>query len=330
MKPKPIAREGVASPTLRHTLNPFQIRRSHRKQECALEIIPLIAWLGLPISDRHQHLVQIGETARNAAAAAISLDQYDKAIEWLEQGRSIVWTQILQLRTPVDRLREVNPELAERLLQVSQLIDHGDAGKKSQQQDRSNLEEEDRQHRALTTEWEGIVEKIRCIEGFEDFLKPPKLSRLLSAAVNGPLVVLNVAKQRCDALVLVAGFDEVIHIPLPNLTFETVTQLQQDLKDMLVSSGIRLRVERAAKQIESDDNDEDKCQQILAELWTNLVKPILDCLAFFVCCFRAISMYPADLVIPSPIRIHFPGSGGALQDLLRSSPYMQLEFTMWP
>jgi hypothetical protein len=33
MKPKPIAREGVASPTLRHTLNPFQIRRSHGKQD---------------------------------------------------------------------------------------------------------------------------------------------------------------------------------------------------------------------------------------------------------------------------------------------------------
>lgn len=68
--------------------------------ECALNLMPLVAWLGLPIADRHQHLVKIGKIAREAAAAAISVGQFDQALEWLEQGRSIVWTQILQLRTP--------------------------------------------------------------------------------------------------------------------------------------------------------------------------------------------------------------------------------------
>jgi hypothetical protein len=42
--------------------------------------------------------------ASEAAAAAISAKQYNTALEWLEQGHSIVWNQFLQLRTPFDAL----------------------------------------------------------------------------------------------------------------------------------------------------------------------------------------------------------------------------------
>lgn len=54
--------------------------------ECALGVLPLVAWLGLPIQDRHQHLVKIGGTVRDAAAVAISLGEYDKALEMARGG----------------------------------------------------------------------------------------------------------------------------------------------------------------------------------------------------------------------------------------------------
>lgn len=195
--------------------------------ECILGLMPLVAWLGLPISDRHQHLMEMGEITRDAAAAAISLERYDKALEWLEQGRSIVWTQILQLRTPADQLRDCSPKLADRLLHVSRLLDRG--AEKASLLDGSSVseEEEARKYRASTAEWEELVEQVRSISGFEDFLKPPRLSRLLTAANDGPVVVLNIAKLRCDALALLPGLDDIIHIPLPNVTSEEVTGLQR-------------------------------------------------------------------------------------------------------
>lgn len=240
--------------------------------ECAIGLMPGVAWLGLPITDRHSHLVEIGGLARDAAAAAISLGQYEKALEWLEQGRSIVWTQVLQLRTPVDGLRDVDSNLADRLVQVSRLL-HRDLG-----QDPRSSEEYGQRYRELTGEWESIIGQIRSLPNLEDFLKPPQSSRLKGAARDGEVVILNVAKERCDALALLAGIGEVIHIPLPGITYERVVELRDELKDLLHSKSIRMRGQRAARKWTDEDDNHD-CRNILAELWIGLVKPVLDSLS---------------------------------------------------
>jgi tetratricopeptide (TPR) repeat protein len=245
--------------------------------ECALDLMPLIAWLGLPIQDRHEHLTQIGGIVRDAAAAAISLERYDQALEWLEQGRSIVWNQILQLRTPVDELSSIDPDLANRLVQVSRLLDRGI----KQEDGTGSMQEDARQYRVLTAEWESIVEQVRALPNFDRFLKPPKVSQLNNAAQDGPVVVFNISEKRCDALALVAGIEEVIHIPLPNITSKRITELRDELKNLLYSSGIRLRGVRAAHQW-TEESDSDDCKSILAEIWTGLAKPVLDSLAFSV------------------------------------------------
>ncbi|KAG8817354.1 hypothetical protein FRC19_011401, partial [Serendipita sp. 401] len=245
--------------------------------ECAITIIPLVAWLGLSIPDRHQHLAQIGGIVRDIAAIAILIGQCDKAIEWLEQGRSIVWTQILQLRTPVDELRAVEPDLADRLLHVSSLLDQGDKSTKSQNEGKQSPEEEARQYRALVREHEEIIEKIRSLPRFGDFLRPLKLHQLVNAAKEGPIVVINVSKIRCDALALVYGAEEVIHIPLPDLTSEKIIQLQAEFNSILKSSGVRMR---AVRDEEVEVGGDEGCKRMLAELWDCLVKPVLDSLAF--------------------------------------------------
>ncbi|PVF95780.1 hypothetical protein CPB86DRAFT_875429 [Serendipita vermifera] len=249
--------------------------------ECVIALMRVVAWLGLPLTDRHQYLVEIGGATREAAATAISLQQYDKALEWLEQGRSIVWTQILQLRTPVDELRNVKPELAERLVQVSRLLDQGTREDGLSTESKWSDEEKGRHYRALTMERESIIEQVQSLPQFENFLKPLNSLQLMRAAQDGPVVVLNIAQQRCDALVLVPGLDDVVHSPLPNITSAKVSELGDRLKDVLFSSGIRMRGERAAvKLTDSDLDEEEACKQVLAELWMGVVKPVIDSLAF--------------------------------------------------
>ncbi|PVF90903.1 hypothetical protein CPB86DRAFT_504319 [Serendipita vermifera] len=246
---------------------------------CALDLMPLVAWLGLPIADRHQYLMKIGVMARDAASAAISAEEYEKALEWLEQGRSIVWTQILQLRTPVDQLREVDPELADRLLRVSRLLDHGPQPTDFSGRETLYTEAEGRRYRALAIEWESIINQVRSLPDFKDFLRPPHLSQLMNAAHSGPVVVFNIAKTRCDALALLPELDDVIHIPLPDITSERITELRDELKDHLYSNGIRMRDTRAAMRF-TDNSGEEDCRRVLAELWNSIVKPVLGTLAF--------------------------------------------------
>jgi hypothetical protein len=165
-------------------------------------------------------------------------------------------------------------------MQLSQELDRGARrGSSSSESGTKSMEEQGRQYRTLTAEWESTIEQIRSLSGFEEFLKPPRLSRLINAAQDGPVVTLNVADKQCDALAIIPGFDEVIHIPLPDITSSRVTQLGDELKDLLYSSGVR--GERAAQKF-TDSYDNEGCQRVLAELWNGIVKSVMDSLAFAV------------------------------------------------
>jgi tetratricopeptide (TPR) repeat protein len=295
--------------------------------ECALGLIPLVAWLGLPMADRYQHLAKIGGITRDAAAAAISLDKYDTALEWLEQGRSVVWNQLLHLRTPVDELYEVNPDLADQLLRISRLLERGGGQDGLSGKDLESIEERGRLYRALTMEWESIIGQIRMLPNFKNFLRPPNSRYLMNAAKGGPVVIVNIAKKRCDALAICPGQEHILHIPLPNVTSERVTELRDELKEFLYSSGIRSRGERAAMRV-TGEADEQTCGRALAELWNNLVQPVLGLLEFSV---RVSQKYISELangLIFSLIQKCFHASGGVPPDRWPFCLYMQRAYTV--
>lgn len=73
---------------------------------------------------------------------------------------------------------------------------------------------------ALAREWDELVEQVREIPGFAEFLKPPPLDTLLAGATGGPVAVVNVSRWRSDALVVHA--DGVETVALPALTADDV------------------------------------------------------------------------------------------------------------
>ncbi|KAG6370011.1 hypothetical protein JVT61DRAFT_9869 [Boletus reticuloceps] len=50
--------------------------------------------------------------------------------------------------------------------------------------------------------------------GFERYLLQKEFPRLRASAHSGPVVILNAAERRCDALIVLADVDHVIHVPL--------------------------------------------------------------------------------------------------------------------
>lgn len=73
---------------------------------------------------------------------------------------------------------------------------------------------------ALAREWDELVDQVRALDGFADFLRPPPLKTLLRAAAQGPVVVVNVSRWRCDALVVTAA--GVVTVKLKQLSLEEV------------------------------------------------------------------------------------------------------------
>lgn len=75
---------------------------------------------------------------------------------------------------------------------------------------------------ALAREWDELVDQVRKLKGFEDFLRPPALRTLLPAAADGPVVVVNVSRWRCDVLILT--LDGVRANRLPALTLDATVE----------------------------------------------------------------------------------------------------------
>ncbi|KAJ7455501.1 CHAT domain-containing protein [Mycena latifolia] len=242
----------------------------------SLDLLPMLAWLGLSIKDRHYHIVRAGKLARNAATAAIAAGLLGVAVEWLEQGRSIIWGQLLSLRTPVDDLRKSHPVLAEKLIFLSaQLEGAGIRGGETNTTNPSTQALNAQRSHDQALERNTLLEDIRRLEGFDRFLLPKAMSELSKAAQGGPVVILNLSDDRCDALVLSPGAPDVVHIFLPDFTPEHAENLSQSLRGLVHHCG---RNERLMGKREGNSDPEEEFALILSELWTRLVKPVLNAL----------------------------------------------------
>ncbi|KAJ7449100.1 TPR-like protein [Mycena galericulata] len=245
----------------------------------AIKLLPELAWLGLSITDRHHQLSQAGQVVRDAAAAAIAMQDYQKAVEWLEQGRSVIWGQLLNLRTPVDELRENYSGLADQLVSLSKLLET--AGTRSNAVadgiKPQSLESSAEQSHDLAVKRNRVLQQIRALPGFERFLLSKPISELSQAAKMGPVAIVNISEYGCDALILLLDLaEEVIHVPLSNFTIHEAQAMAESLASIVGTSG---RSDRLLGSREGDMAPDEIFSIILSGLWLKIVHPVLDALA---------------------------------------------------
>ncbi|KAF8443987.1 CHAT domain-containing protein [Boletus edulis BED1] len=253
----------------------------------AISLLPQLAWIGLSLTHRYTELKQGADVVREAAAAALDSGLPELAVEWLEQGRSIVWGELLQLRGSYDQLSSAHPDHACRLRELSAALDDAGATREkplstfSESTDDAmhratqTLEQVTDTHRTLAIKRDKLLQEIRRLPGFKQFLLQKDFSQLRASAQSGPVVVLNAAERRCDALIVLADVDHVIHVPLPNFTFQRSIDLQGILKSFLRNA----LVERTG-QIERWDRG--TWESFLSPLWKSVVEPVMDALAFSI------------------------------------------------
>ncbi|KAJ2929705.1 hypothetical protein H1R20_g7404, partial [Candolleomyces eurysporus] len=272
--------------------------------DTAIGLLSVVGGLEQTIERRHESLANISNLALEAAAAAFELDRIDKAVEWLEEGRCLVWNQLMDLRGSVDDLRLYDKELAERVLSVSEALDKAgsrksavEEGLQASLQRKVISQDEAFQHLKLANEWEELLQTAHNIPGFENFLQPASLTDLAShLPEDGPVVIINVHKTRCDAIALLSGCDDPVHIPLTDFSLAMAEEMRREIQDGLSSFGIRARsiatdtevadtdtadlVDRAIKPLVRAHGSKNTLKKILAQLWTCVVEPILENLGF--------------------------------------------------
>jgi CHAT domain-containing protein/tetratricopeptide (TPR) repeat protein len=229
----------------------------------AVELLPLLAWHGLERGDRVSALGAFAGLASEAAAAALTHNDPEQALRLLEHGRGVLLAQALDTRGDLSGLVAVDPDLAERMRAVRAELDSPTpivAGDGADDLDQRGLAD---RRRELAREWDILLARARTLPGQADFLRPPSLERLRAAADGGPVVVLNVHRSRCDALILTdAGLSTV---RLRRLTAKEVAERTATLLEALADTGSVAGAWRAQRVL----------RQVLAWLWDTVAKPVL-------------------------------------------------------
>ncbi|KAJ7230390.1 CHAT domain-containing protein [Mycena pura] len=253
----------------------------------AIELLPQIAFLGLDVSSRRKVLVSSSSygIASDAAACSIRLNDFAKAVEFLEAGRSIFWQQALQLRTSLDDLKLAHPELGRTAADIRHML-----------QDAESL-----RLRELNAEWLKTLDDIRAGAGFNDFLRPKPFDTLKAGATRGPLVILNVNTEieSSGAALIVTASSDVQFVPLPDMNIVSAaflagllrslprsTHLVKDLagSKILVHDFLKtwrseqrsdLQARLTGKILYENIEPNEAFGLILAELWTTVVKPVV-------------------------------------------------------
>ena len=188
--------------------------------EASIQALPQVAALSLDVVSRQDAMTADSDgLARDAARCAIRSGCLDKAIELLEAGQSIFWSQALSLRSPFDQLHKIAPDLADKLQNIATMLEIGshrdvfsdilDNRKKL------SIDQEAAQLNRLNEEWAQSIHEVRKLSGFEDFLCPSHLSSLQAAASEHPVVILIANDDESHCLIMTST---IIHqIPLPNL-----------------------------------------------------------------------------------------------------------------
>ena len=303
-----------------------------------VSLLSQIAGMDRTIQQRHSSLVDISKLTATAASAAFSQGELGKALEWLEQGRCLVWSQLNQLRIPVDDLRTHNHLLADRFLHVSRALESSGSRQESlslvlsgTMSQKVAMEDEARTHVMLARDWEHLLKEIRAIPAFRNFLRLRRASEIMEHLPrDGPVILISVHEDRCDALALIPKCDQPLHIPLNNFTHQEASRLRDRLRNYLSRHGCRMRdVDRGPREV-ADPDATSEIYKILQELWLCVAKPILDALAYSVSLmFMPIMVYKtSSFLITSlilQIQLEF---GGVLLGPLHSFPFMQLESTV--
>ncbi|MEU4514578.1 CHAT domain-containing protein [Nonomuraea wenchangensis] len=226
--------------------------------EAAVRLLPRLAARQLGRDGQQDLLKEFRTLTGEAVALALTRPGSGpaQALRLLETGRAVLLSQALDVRADLSALRERDPGLAGRFLELDDRL--------SRPRSPSAADP----HR-VAQELAETVAAIRALDGFATFLEPPTVGELLAETAQGPIVAFAVGRTRGDALLLTS--DGVRALPLPGLdataTLDKVTEFYGALH--ITQTGTTL-AERAAAQAAMNE--------VLAWLWRVAARPVLDAL----------------------------------------------------
>ncbi|KAI9452963.1 CHAT domain-containing protein [Lactarius psammicola] len=211
------------------------------------------------------------------ASYHIESGQLKEAIETLERGRALLWSEMRDLRTSIDQLLQAHPDLAHKFAAVNRdleeltksippsldlNLDNGGADDLMAADPFGRLL---LKQRRLLEERNKLILQIQVLPGFDSFLTTPSFDTLRSAASSGPVIIINHSIWRSDILILLHNASPSL-VPTPDNFFDHACALNEELLDARNKHG------------PDSDHYNQTLAHVLTELYNLVGKPVIDTL----------------------------------------------------
>ena len=228
--------------------------------EDAVRLLPTVSPRSLQHTDKQHMLADFAGIASMAAATALNAGkEAHHALKLLELGRGIIAGLLLEMRTDASDLERQHPELAKEFVSLRDELDSlaGGTAHLTTLENAPSMESKVKRLLEAEKRLPVVLKEIRSKQGFQNFLLPPTLDDLKTAADPGPIVFINVSSYRCDAFIMRQNCP-VKALELANLR----------LKD----------IERNTKSLRTAN--QYRMQKTMEWLWDVAARPILEELGF--------------------------------------------------
>jgi len=203
------------------------------------------------------------KTPLDFASYQIRVGQVERAIEALEHGRALLWSEMRGLRASTDRLRASHPVLADRFTSINQELEALTTSPSSGANVKLGLDHIGSQdyggteqlhplmvkQQKILKERDALISQIRNLQGFKNFLGPLSFDTLRSAASRGPVILINHCKWRSDIIILLQNSPPSL-IPTSYKFFDRANRLKDRILGMRNDSGLDSQLyERALSSV---------------------------------------------------------------------------------
>ena len=209
------------------------------------------------------------------ASYRVDQNQLEGAIETLERGRGLLWSEMRQLRVSIDQLLVADPDLGSKFAAVNRNLEeltksvppsHKLSMDDGAADDLRAVDPFGRlllKRRNLLKERNKLISHIQALPGFDNFLASPSFDTIRSAALSGPVIIINHSYWRSDILILLHDKPPSL-IPTPRDFYERTNTLKDKLLDSRRKSGL-----------DSSHYDETLAY-VLDQLYKLVGKPVID------------------------------------------------------
>ncbi|KAI9508831.1 CHAT domain-containing protein [Russula earlei] len=241
--------------------------------DCAVSLIQDTLTFAPTLEIQHSRLVAMRHSYEtlplDSASYLVHMGRLPEAIETLERGRALLWSEMRGLRTSIDQIRAVDLHIADKFTAINRNLEMltltalpdgngGEVGSFEEMEPFGRLVVEQQK---LLDDRDKIISQLRTLPSFENFLKASPFDSLRSAAARGPVIIINHCIWRPDILILIHDSPSCL-IHTPNDFYSRANKLRDRLLD-------------ARKKGLDSDEYEVALRVVLEELYELVGRPVI-------------------------------------------------------